>query len=261
MGTFPQIDPVFLHIGPLAIRWYAVMYILGFIAAYFWLRYSSSGKRLPLGKSQKDSLLLYGMAGVILGGRIGYVLFYNLPVFLANPLMLFEVWKGGMSFHGGLLGTTLALLLFSIKNRIPLLQVTDTVAGIVPVGLFLGRIGNFINGELYGRVASSFCLYFPSDPQNCRYPSQLLEALLEGLVLFLILFFIGKSTQRQGIISGAFLVFYGLFRISVEFFREPDAQIGYLWGGATEGQILSSLMFLAGILLMVFVARRKAQST
>ncbi|MBU1954307.1 prolipoprotein diacylglyceryl transferase, partial [Patescibacteria group bacterium] len=188
--------------------------------------------------------------GVLLGGRLGYILFYNLGFYLENPLKIFAIWEGGMSFHGGLLGVTIALLLFVHFKKINLWRVSDAITGFVPLGVMFVRIGNFINGELYGRIADKFCIYFPTDPSNCRYPSQLLQAFLEGLILFLILQFIAYKNPKQGIVSCLFLILYGLFRIIAEFFRQPDPQIGFLWDGITQGQLLSVLMVIAGIILL-----------
>mgnify|MGYP001608281276 CR=1 FL=1 len=239
-------NPVFAEIGPFKLRWYGLMYALAFGICYLYLQYSKQGKALKLSKEQKDTFAAVVIGGVLLGGRLGYILFYNLPYYLQNPLKIVAVWEGGMSFHGGLLAVILGVFWFVRKYRVNFLKLTDIVVSIAPIGLFLGRIGNFINGELYGRIANRFCLYFPTDPVNCRYPSQLLEAATEGLVLFILLFIIRRYTQKTGVASAFFLIFYGIFRIFVEFFREPDLQIGYIFGWLTEGQILSLLMILFG---------------
>ena len=249
-------NPVLVQIGPLQIHWYGLMYALAFLIGYFWLQYSRLGKGLGLTSAQKDTFLLVVVAGVLVGGRLGYILFYNLPYYLGNPLKILAVWEGGMSFHGGFLGVGLAIWWFAKKYKVGLLKLGDVVTGIAPIGLLLGRIGNFINGELYGRVATSWCLYFPNDPNNCRYPSQLLEAFLEGLVLFVVLWVVRKYSKKAGMTTAFFLLFYGLFRSFAEFFREPDVQIGFLPGGITEGQLLSFFMIVAGILLFFQLSKR-----
>jgi len=250
-------NPILAEIGPFKIHWYGVMYAVSFILGYFYLHYSEHGKRLKINGEQKDLFLALIIACVLIGGRLGYVLFYNLPFYLANPTKIIAVWEGGMSFHGGLIGCAIGILWFCRKYRVKFLELGDVAAAFAPLGVMFVRIGNFINGELYGRIATQFCLYFPSDPTNCRYPSQLFQALLEGLILFLILFFIRKYTKRPGVISAWFLILYGVFRIIVEQFREPDVQIGYLFGGITEGQLLSSIMILAGISIFIFLRKKQ----
>lgn len=235
------------EIGPLKAHWYGFMYALAFIFGYLFLNYSAIGKRLKLTSGQKDILAAAVILGVLLGGRIGYILFYNLPFYLENPLKILAVWEGGMSMHGGVIGVILALLIFGRKFKTGLLRLGDVITTIVPLGVMLVRIGNFINGELYGRTADSFCLHFPADPDNCRYPSQLLQAALEGFLLFVILYITGKKTEKTGVVSGLFLVLYGVFRIFAEFFREPDPQIGFLWNIITMGQLLSGLMIMGGV--------------
>lgn len=253
MQSWP-FSPILFQIGPLTIRWYGIMYAIAFILGYLWFSYSKAGKSTKLTKEQKDVLLISVILGILLGGRIGYVLFYNLPYYLSEPLKTFAVWEGGMSLHGGVLGVLVALLWFRKKYKVPFLELSDLITGIAPLGLFFGRLGNFINAELYGRIATKYCIYFPTDPENCRYPSQLLQAFLEGLVLFILLWLVRRFTDKKGAVTSMFLIFYGIFRIIAEFFREPDVQIGYLWGGMTEGQLLSSLMILAGVIVgwMVF---------
>ena len=246
-------NPVLVQIGPLQIHWYGLMYGIGFLFGYLWIHYSNAGKNLKISIDNKNNLLLSSMLGVIIGGRFGYILFYNLAYYLSNPLKIFAVWEGGMSFHGGLIGVIIALLLFSKKYKIKFLQLTDVITSIAPVGLFFGRIGNFINAELYGRIASKYCIYFPSDPSNCRYPSQLLESFFEGLILFIILWIVRKYTKKDGIISSCFVLFYGVFRFLIEFFREPDLQIGYILGYFTKCQLLSSFIIIAGIGLIIFL--------
>jgi phosphatidylglycerol:prolipoprotein diacylglycerol transferase len=247
-------NPVMFQIGPVKAHWYGFMYALSFLLGYFYLKYSKRGKKLH--NNERDSFLIYIILGIVLGGRIGYILFYNLVYYLSNPLKIFAVWEGGMSFHGGLLGAALAITIFARRHKRKFLELGDIVTGFAPVGLFFAKIGNFINAELYGRVANSFCINFPSDPANCRYPSQLLEAFLEGIVLLFIVTLIGRKTRKTGVISASFLLFYGLFRITAEFFREPDSQIGYLFGFITEGQLFSSMMVIAGIWLLLKLKKR-----
>lgn len=244
---FPNIDPVFLRIGPLQFRWYGLMYVLGFMATYFILRSESRRKQLPLTKDDVADLVFYGAMGVVLGGRIGYILFYNLGFYLANPLKIFAVWEGGMSLHGGFLGVILALTLFSRKKKISLLILLDMVAQCTPVGLGLGRIGNFINGELYGRQTDvPWGMVFPGGGDIARHPSQLYEAFLEGLLLFVIVRFVARRSSVAGVAFWTACGGYGLFRFIVEFFRQPDAQMGVYFGFFSMGQLLSLPMFLLG---------------
>lgn len=255
---FPHIDPVFLSIGPLQFRWYGLMYVLSFIATYFIIRSEVTRKKLSLTKDDVADLVFYGAMGVVLGGRIGYILFYNLGFYLANPLKLFAVWEGGMSFHGGFLGVVLAFFICSLRKKIPFLALTDMAALCAPVGLGLGRIGNFINGELYGRPTDvAWGIVFPGSDGVPRHPSQLYEAFLEGLVLFFIVRFISKRTAMNGVTSFAACAGYGLFRFIVEFFRQPDAQIGLFFGLFSMGQLLSLPMFLVGSFLAFRLSRRQ----
>ncbi|MBD3270446.1 prolipoprotein diacylglyceryl transferase [Candidatus Peregrinibacteria bacterium] len=249
------IDPILINIGPISIHWYGVMYALTFIIAYFLIHKSRITKSLELDSNQKDNFIITVILGIILGGRIGYILFYNLEYYLENPLKMLFVWEGGLSFHGGLLGVMIALFYFSKKHQIKFLKLSDIVTLIAPIGIFFGRLGNFINGELYGRTAETFCLYFPTDPENCRYPSQLFEGLSEGLLLFIILYLINKKSPRHGIISAVFLILYGVFRVIAENFRQPDPQIGFIARSLTLGQILSSLMIISGIILYIFIRK------
>ncbi len=257
MNNWYIIDPVLLQIGPLAIHWYGIMYILAFSLGYLWIQKSKLGKSLHINADQKEFLLFCIVMGIMIGGRLGYILFYNLSFYVKNPLEIFAIWHGGMSFHGGLIGATLMILYFSRKHRINFLKITDLVTSVAPLGLFFGRIGNFINGELYGKIASKFCINFPTDLANCRYPTQLLEALLEGLILFIILTIIRKFYKSTGIISASFLLFYGIFRSFIEFFREPDSQIGYIFNVLTEGQILSFFMIIGSVILILFINKKR----
>lgn len=259
--TFPDFDPVALEFGPLVVRWYALAYVVGLLIGW---KYTVWLNRRPAGLVPQDALddfLAWAVIGIVLGGRFGYVLFYQPGYFFENPLAIFELWHGGMSFHGGLIGIILAMVLFARRRGIPLLALTDLVAAAGPIGLFLGRLANFVNGELYGRPSEvPWAMAFPAGGPSPRHPSQLYEAALEGLLLFLVLFVLANLFQARrwpGAISGAFLAGYGLSRIIVEFFREPDRQLGFLTGGATMGQLLSAPMVLLGIAVIVYARRQK----
>lgn len=257
--TFPQIDPIIFSIGPLSLRWYGLMYLIGFAAA-FWL----AGVRLSRTnwtKEQLSDLLFWGFLGVILGGRIGYVLFYQFDLFLSDPLYLFKIWTGGMSFHGGLLGVLSALWLFARKVKCSFLEVGDYIAPLVPIGLGAGRIGNFINAELWGRTTDvSWGIIFPGAGPLPRHPSQLYEFALEGVVLFALLWLYSRKPRPVGAVSGLFLLGYGSFRFLVEFYREPDQHIGLYSGvfsqGISQGQILSLPMIIGGLALLIWSLRR-----
>lgn len=255
--TYPNIDPVFLRLGPLEFRWYGLMYICGFLAAYFIILAGVRRKGLPLVKDDVADLIFTVAVGVILGGRLGYILFYNLSYYLANPMKLLAVWEGGMSFHGGLIGAVLASLYFIRKHKLRFYPLADLGFLAAPVGLGLGRVGNFINGELYGRVTDSpWGVVFPGGGALPRHPSQLYEAVLEGPVMFLILYLISRKVKRDGVVVWAFISLYGLFRFMVEYVREPDEQIGYLFGVLSMGQLLSLPMFLVGAAMVVHRYRR-----
>ncbi|HEY0833074.1 MAG TPA: prolipoprotein diacylglyceryl transferase [Azospirillum sp.] len=260
--TFPAIDPVAFEAGPLVVRWYALAYLAGFLLG--WRYCMALAKNSPGGRpapEDYDDFLTWAVIGVILGGRLGYVLFYNLPYYAQHPMEALYVWQGGMSFHGGMLGVVLAILLFAWKRGLSPFAFADLICAAVPIGLFFGRIANFINGELYGRPAPDvpWAMVFPRDPQQVpRHPSQLYEAALEGAVLFVVLAVIVRLPavrERPGVVSGVFLAGYGLSRIIVEFFREPDPQLGFLWGGATMGQLLSIPMVLVGLWLALRARR------
>jgi len=244
----PNIDPVALQLGPLAIRWYSLAYIAGILCTMFFLK-----KQKIMSEEAYENWLVWAVLSIILGGRVGYVLFYNFDYFLTDPLEIFAVWHGGMSFHGGLIGVIFGMWLFAKKYKIDFLRLTDMLAIIAPIGLFFGRIANFVNMELYGRVTgSSFGVIFPNAGELPRHPSQLYEATLEGIVLFAILFSLNKFTQiqkRLGALSGAFLIGYGISRIIIENFREPDQQLGFLFANVTMGQILSLPLILFGLFL------------
>jgi phosphatidylglycerol:prolipoprotein diacylglycerol transferase len=248
--TYPNIDPVALSLGPLQVHWYGLMYLFGFAGAW-WLgrvRAKQSGWTV----SQVEDLLFYGALGVILGGRIGYALFYDLANNIDNPLNILKVWQGGMSFHGGLLGVLIAFWLFARKTQKTYFEVSDFIAPMVPIGLFFGRLGNFINGELWGKVTDvPWAMVFPNAGNLARHPSQLYEATLEGFVLFIILWVYSNKKRPAGMVSGLFLIGYGVFRFLIEFVRIPDGQLGYLalnW--LTMGQILSLPMIVLGVVIM-----------
>jgi phosphatidylglycerol:prolipoprotein diacylglycerol transferase len=249
---FPVIDPIIFSIGPVSLRWYGTMYLIGFLAAMFMANKAADRSNGLWSRDQVSDLLFYGFLGVILGGRVGYVLFYQFEYFLSDPLYLLEIWQGGMSFHGGLLGVILAIFIFARKTNKSFLAVGDFVAPLVPIGLGMGRLGNFINAELWGRQTDvSWAMVFPTDPlQVPRHPSQLYEFALEGVVLFAILYIISRKTRSLGLASGAFLIGYGVFRSIVEFFREPDAHLGLYFSFISKGQILSIPMILVGILII-----------
>lgn len=262
MIEFPNIDPVAFSIGPFAVRWYALAYIAALIFAIWYAKRLVSTQALwaerkpTLTPQQVDDLFIWVTLGVILGGRLGYVLFYNPLHFLMNPLDIFRMWEGGMSFHGGFLGVVVALLIYGRRHGTTLDRLLDLGAAATPVGLGLGRLANFINGELYGRAGDvPWAMIFPNDPQQIpRHPSQLYEAGLEGLVLFLIVRIATHRFQalaHPGRASGLFALGYGLSRIIVEFFREPDAQLGYFFGFITMGMILSLPLVAIGIWLLL----------
>ncbi|WP_022947165.1 prolipoprotein diacylglyceryl transferase [Methylohalobius crimeensis] len=261
MLPYPQIDPVAVQIGPLKVHWYGLMYVIGFLGAWFLAR--RRAQRHDWRNEAIDDLIFYGALGVVLGGRIGYMLFYNFPVLLHDPWSFFRVWEGGMSFHGGLLGVLAAMGWFAHKHRRSFFEVTDFLAPLVPIGLFFGRLGNFINGELWGKVTDlPWGMVFPTGGPLPRHPSQLYEAILEGLVLFTVLWIYSAKPRPQMAVSGLFLLLYGAFRFLVEFIREPDAHIGYLaFGWLTMGQLLSTPMILAGLLLLAFAYRRPSPAT
>jgi len=264
MLTYPHIDPVIFRLGPLQVRWYGMMYVLGFGASLLLVKHQIKKFGFTQLDRHFDNLNLVLIISLILGGRLGYVLFYNLPYYLHHPAEILATWQGGMSFHGGMLGLILGGIIFCRKKRLDFWRVADFYAVTIPIGLGLGRIGNFINGELWGRVTSvSWGMVFPGGGPLPRHPSQLYESFLEGLVLFLILWIL-KDRQRplgswpSGILLALFLILYGIFRIGLEFFREPDAQLGFLAGGITMGQLLSSLMIVAGIIIMLLRRRQAA---
>ncbi len=259
MLTYPQIDPVIFQIGPLAIRWYGLMYLLGFVAAYYLIQHLNRLRRLPLDNAGVSDLLFYCVLGVILGGRLGYVLFYDLSYYLQHPLQILAVWQGGMSFHGGFCGVAISASFFCLRKKLPWLLTGDVLATSATIGLGLVRLGNFINGELWGRVTDvPWGMIFPGAGPLPRHPSQLYEAGLEGVVLFALLYSFHRRRLAPGVPLFSFCLFYGLFRFGLEFVREPDAHIGFLWGATTMGQLLSLPMVLIGLIGLgwILLARR-----
>ncbi|MEX1148359.1 MAG: prolipoprotein diacylglyceryl transferase, partial [Sphingomonadales bacterium] len=252
--TYPDIDPVIVEWGWVALRWYSMAYIVGLVMGWAYMRVLIRGPNPVCTRHDVDDFVLWAMAGVIVGGRLGYVLFYNPGYFASYPGDIFRIWDGGMSFHGGLAGVAIAMILFARKRGIALFRFTDRIACVAPIGLLLGRIANFINGELYGRPADvPWAMVFPAGGPLPRHPSQLYEAALEGLVLLAVLsalFFLTRIREKPGVLSGIFLLGYAAARAFVELFREPDAHLGTLWAGLTMGQWLSVPMILLGLYLV-----------
>ncbi len=258
MIVHPQFDPIAVQLGPLAVRWYGLMYLVGF-GLLWWagrLRIAARPDGVWTAKDLDDALF-YGILGTILGGRLGYVLFYKLGDYLAEPWRIFYVWEGGMSFHGGMLGVIFAMWLFARSRRQDWLRITDFLAPLIPLGLGAGRIGNFINAELWGRPSDApWAMVFPNVDRVPRHPSQLYEFALEGVVLFVLLWWFSAKPRPRGAVSGLFLAGYGVFRFAVEFTREPDSYLGLLALGLTMGQWLSVPMVAAGVVLMAWAYRR-----
>ena len=257
MIPYPNIDPVAVSIGPLSIHWYGLMYLVGFAGAYFLMLRRANQPGSGWTKDEVSDLVFYSAMGVVLGGRFGYVLFYNFDKFLNDPLWLFAVWEGGMSFHGGLLGVLVAVFFFGRRYKKSFYTITDFGAPVVPLGLMTGRLGNFIGGELWGRVSDvPWAMVFPKGGPLARHPSQLYEMFLEGIVLFVILWFFSSKPRPAKAVSGLFLIGYGVFRFSVEFVREPDSHIGFdFLGWMTRGQLLCVPMVLFGLYLVISAYR------
>jgi phosphatidylglycerol---prolipoprotein diacylglyceryl transferase len=261
MLVHPEFKSTAFEIGPLAIHWYGIMYLVGFAAAYLLGRWRIARRpQAGIGLPMLDDLIFFGALGVVLGGRLGYILFYKLGHYLANPLEIFFVWQGGMSFHGGFIGVLVAMCWVARKHGLRWLVVTDFLAPLVPIGLGAGRIGNFINGELWGRVADPslpWGMLFRNGGDLPRHPSQLYQFGLEGIALFLLLWFYSARPRPVGAVSGLFLVGYGLFRFITEFFREPDAFLGILALGLSMGQWLSLPMLVAGLVMMAWAYKKQ----
>jgi phosphatidylglycerol:prolipoprotein diacylglycerol transferase len=257
---FPVIDPIIFELGPIAVRWYSLAYIAGLLFGCIYMGHLA--KRLPgtLSPDNAIDFMTWATVGVILGGRIGYVFFYKFSFYLDNPIQIFYVWQGGMSFHGGFLGVVAASILYTLRQKIPTLMFADIVACAAPIGLFFGRIANFINSELYGRVTDvAWAMVFPTGGPQSRHPSQLYEAALEGLALFLLVNILWQTEfvrNRPGFATGVFILGYALARSVVELFRQPDAHIGFLFGGGTMGQWLSLPMALVGIFFILWSWKR-----
>ena len=247
----PSIDPVIVSFGVIQIRWYGIAYVLGFLLGIYLIKQINQGYQKRIKNKQIDDFFIWSVIGVILGGRIGYVLFYQTATILTDPINILFIWKGGMSFHGGLIGIIISIFLFSKKYSIDFFQLSDLVSSVAPIGLFFGRLANFINVELYGRVTDfPLAMIYPSIDQAPRHPSQLYEAFFEGVVLFIILRHCNKKNYSQnnfGFITSLFLILYGIFRFLIEFLREPDAHIGLIFNSITMGQLLSVPLVIVGV--------------
>ncbi len=253
-----NINPILLELGPIRVGWYGLMYVFGFLASYLLVRYQIKKKDFGVSRLEVENLYFYLILGLIIGARFGYVFFYNLREYLSDPLEAFAIWRGGMSFHGGLIGVLIVGILFSWKNKKSFWKIADLFIVTAPIGLGLGRIGNFINGELYGRVTRvPWAMIFRTDKDLLpRHPSQLYESALEGGVLFLILWFLKNRKLPDGGLLAVFLSLYGVFRFFVEWFREPDSQLGFIVGPFTMGQTLSAFMIVGGVILFLYLKKR-----
>jgi len=256
---YPNISPVFLELGPLQFRWYGLMYLIGLASAYFLITHRAESKGLSLTRDQVYDMVVWAAVGVFIGGRLGYTLFYNLSYYLEHPTKIIAVWEGGMSFHGGLIGTIVALIWFGKRQHIPIYTIADMAAAVTPIGLGFGRLGNFINGELFGRTTDvEWCMVFPNGGPICRHPSQLYEAGLEGVLLFAVLWVIGRKSTPPGTIFWSFITGYGVCRMVVELFREPDLHIGFIFGSLSMGQMLSLPMVIIGSFMLALGYQRQA---
>lgn len=260
--VFPSLDPIAFRLGPLAVRWYGLAYMVAFLAGWLILKWLDQRWGLELGPDGRAEAVLAAVIGVVAGGRLGYVLFYNFGMYWREPIRIIQMWDGGMSFHGGLAGILIAGLWIAHRYNVPFLRLTDAGSVAAPIGLFLGRIANFINDELWGRVTTSpWGVVFPNAGPLPRHPSQLYEAGLEGVVLFGVMLLLTRRDRPAGEITGWLLTLYAVFRIFVEFFREPDIQIGFLAGGITMGQVLTVPVLLAGLWLLWRARRERAATT
>lgn len=262
MLMHPTIDPVALSLGPLKVHWYGLMYVIGFLGFLILGKMRAKKSGTLFKPEQVDDMMFWGAIGVVLGGRIGYMFFYNLKAFVSDPLSFFMVWDGGMSFHGGLVGVIIVMLVLSWRWNRRFFQLADFVAPLIPIGLGAGRIGNFINGELWGRTTDvPWGMVFPHVDNQARHPSQLYQAFLEGLVLFLLLYWFTRKPRPAGAVAGLFMIAYGAFRIITEFVRQPDAHIGFQFGEwLTRGQLLSIPMIMLGIAVMVWAYKTRQPS-
>lgn len=264
MLVYPSINPVAFHLGPLSVHWYGLSYLFAFLVCWGLLELRMRTATFPRGftREQLSDIVFYAALGTVIGGRLGYMIFYAWGDLLQNPWLLFQVWKGGMSFHGGFLGVLIALWMYAKKIHRPLGEITDLIAPVVPIGLGFGRLANFINGELWGRATDlPWGMVFPNAGPAPRHPSQLYEFFFEGLVLFIILWCYSKKPRPRWAVSSVFLIGYGLFRCFAEFFREPDAQVGFIaFGWLTKGQLLSIPLIVLGV-IMFFIAYRRGRTT
>lgn len=263
--AYPEISPIIFSVGPLAVRWYSMAYLFGIIAAWYLVLRNIRKYNLPIDKAALEDLVFYLTLGVVFGGRLGYVLFYGQDIFWHNPLEIFAVWHGGMSFHGGIIGVIVASYLAARKIKYPFLSITDLTALYAPIGMFCGRLANFANDELWGRITNvPWAVRFPNGGYLPRHPSQLYEALLEGVLLFIILNILWQKKwvrRHAGFTSGLFLTLYGFFRIFAELFREPDAQLGFIFKHITMGQMLSVPFIVLGIYVLYTATRSKKINT
>lgn len=262
MLPYPNIDPVAISVGTLKVHWYGLMYVIGIASAWFLAKRKTQRESLPWTPAQVEDLIFYAAMGLVIGGRLGYIFFYNFSTFMEDPMVIFRVWEGGMAFHGGLLGGLTGVWLFGKLQKIPFFMLTDFLAAYVPIGLFTGRIGNFINGELWGKPTDvPWAMVFPHAGPEPRHPSQLYEAVLEGVVLMLALHILGRQNPPRMALTATFILLYGVFRFIVEFVRLPDAHIGYLaldW--LTMGQVLSMPMILLGAFMLLLAYRNNTPS-
>ena len=258
MLKYPDINPSIIKFGSLDIRWYGFLYIVGFLVGYIFLRKLLKYREINLKKEEYENLLFTIMLGIIIGGRLGYILFYNLSYYFNHPLDILKVWEGGMSFHGGAIAVIILGYLFCKKHKLSFYQLADPVLPLASIGIGLGRLGNFINAELYGRVTNvPWAMIFPTDPQKLpRHPSQLYEIFLEGIVLFVVSFLMLRKISKPGIVFWTWIGLYGLFRFLVEFVREPDTQLGFVLGPLTMGQVLSLLMLITSFIALIFLKRK-----